>query len=247
MVLPDIAGETGSELEARYGQLDAMAVVELAIGRFAPSRGLAAISSFGADSAVLLHMIARVDRHLPVLFLDTGKHFAETLAYRDRLMSVLGLTNIICVTPYPHAIAGLDSNGSLFAHDPDACCALRKVGPMRRALLPFAAWFTGRKRYQSQSREGLATFEAVDEKIRINPLVRWRPGEIEAYLEAHRLPRHSLVALGYASIGCAPCSQPVAPGADARSGRWAGFAKTECGIHLAADGRGGRTEGAGNG
>lgn len=244
MAPPEIAAHA-ADLDARFGRLDAERVIEITLDLLA-AKGLAAISSFGADSAVLLRMIAEVDRDLPVLFLETGKHFPETLAYRDLLVAELGLTQVVQVTPYPHAVAGLDSNGRLFAHDPDACCALRKVGPMQRALVPYAGWFTGRKRYQAATRSELAVFEEAEGKIRINPLAGWSAADIEAYLQRHDLPRHPLVEQGYLSIGCAPCTRAVGAGADARSGRWAGFAKTECGIHLGKARSGSQGEGAGN-
>jgi phosphoadenosine phosphosulfate reductase len=159
-------------------------------------------------------------------------HFDETLAYRDDLVADLGLHDLRIVGPDPAAVAGSDPEGKLHGRDADACCAIRKVEPMQRAVAPFKAWFTGRKRFQAGTRSGLPVFEAAGSRVRINPLARWNAADIEAYLSAHGLRRHPLVARGYLSIGCLPCTRPVAPGGDPRSGRWAGQEKTECGIHF---------------
>jgi len=218
-------------LEARYGLLEPQAVIERALEEnFAG--GVAAVSSFGADSAVLLSMIAEVDRSLPVLFLDTGKHFGETLEYRDALAADLGLTDIRIIEPLKGNLDRLDPDGNLHKTDTDACCGIRKVEPMARSVEPFGAWLTGRKRFQASTRAALPVFEAVGPRIRINPLARWTTSDLAAYMRAHDLRENPLVAYGYLSIGCFPCTQPVKPGEDARSGRWAGQAKTECGIHL---------------
>lgn len=223
--------ETAAELERHYGELSPEGILELAIrDRFAGD--IAAVSSFGADSAVLLDMIARIDQTLPVIFLDTGKHFDETLDYRDRLAGDLGLTGLRIVAPREDLLARDDPDGMLHRHDTDACCAIRKVEPMARAVESFRAWLTGRKRFQSATREKLPVFEAVGERIRINPLAAWTTADLAAYMRAHDLRENPLVAYGYLSIGCFPCTEPVKPGEDARSGRWAGQAKTECGIHL---------------
>ncbi|WP_309085969.1 phosphoadenylyl-sulfate reductase [Chelativorans sp.] len=220
------------ELEARYGHLEAEAIIEIAVERFRAEGGIATVSSFGADSAVLLHMVANVDSTLPVLFLDTGQHFGETLQYRDQLADDLGLTNLIVVHPQREALSARDAKNDLHKSDPDLCCEIRKVEPMARAVSPYAAWFTGRKRHQAQTRAQMPVFEAVGPRIRINPLARWTTADQAAYMRAHDLRENPLVAFGYLSIGCFPCTQPVKPGEDERSGRWAGFAKTECGIHL---------------
>lgn len=221
--------ELAAALEDRHGDRPAAAIVALAVERFGPA-GLAAVSSFGADSAALLHMVAAVEPGLPVIFLDTGQHFGETLAYRDRLAADLGLTDLRIEAPRPAALAKGDPDGRLHARDPDACCALRKVEPMARAVAPFHAWFTGRKRHQAESRRAMPVFEAVGPRLRINPLARWTTADQAAYMRRHGLRENPLVAFGYASIGCFPCTEPA--GADTRDGRWAGRAKTECGIHL---------------
>ena len=194
----------------------------------------AVVSSFGAESAVLLHLVASVDRSVPVLFLDTGKHFAETLAYRDQLARLLGL-NLVVLTPDPEELAKRDETGLRWSYDPDGCCDLRKVKPLERALLNYDASFTGRKAFQAATRANLPRFEVDTSdaagRLKINPLIDWDAGQIEGYFIQHDLPRHPLIAQGYPSIGCSPCTSQVAPGEDPRSGRWKGWDKTECGIH----------------
>jgi phosphoadenosine phosphosulfate reductase len=232
--LPDAeieALEAATRLEALYGQLSPETILEIAINDCFAGE-IAAVSSFGADSAVLLDMIARIDPGLPVIFLDTGKHFDETLDYRDRLADDLGLTGLRVVAPREDLLARDDPDGRLHQRDTDACCAIRKVEPMARAVQPFRAWLTGRKRFQSATRAKLAVFEAVGERVRVNPLASWTTSDLAAYMRAHDLRENPLVAYGYLSIGCFPCTEPVKPGEDARSGRWAGQVKTECGIHL---------------
>ena len=197
---------------------------------------IAAVSSFGAESAVLLHLIASVDPAVPVLFLETGKHFPETLAYRDELVARLGLTNLINLVPDADVLAKRDENGLRWSYDPDGCCEIRKVQPLARALAGFDASFTGRKGFQSATRAGLPRFELdttdAASRLKINPLADWSSDQIEAYFAASGLPAHPLVVQGYPSIGCSPCTTRVAPGEDPRSGRWKGWDKTECGIHV---------------
>jgi phosphoadenosine phosphosulfate reductase len=223
--------ETATRLEALHGERSPEEILDIAINaHFAGA--IAAVSSFGADSAVLLDMIARIDPALPIIFLDTGKHFDETLAYRDQLADDLGLSGLRIVAPRDDLLARDDPDGTLHQRDADACCAIRKVEPMARAVEPFRAWLTGRKRFQAATRAKLPAFEAVGARIRINPLAGWVTSDLAAYMRTHDLRENPLVAYGYLSIGCFPCTQPVKPGEDARSGRWAGQAKTECGIHL---------------
>lgn len=218
-------------LDALYGHLAAAEIIARSIGELFAGE-IAAVSSFGADSAVLLHLVAQVDRNMPIVFLDTGKHFEETLSYRDALAADFGLTNIRVVEPDWRELARIDPAGRLHESDVDACCAVRKVEPMARGVAPFHAWFTGRKRFQAATRATIPVFEAVGPRIRVNPLARWTTADQADYMRAHRLRENPLVAYGYLSIGCFPCTKPVAPGEDARSGRWAGKGKTECGIHL---------------
>ena len=195
---------------------------------------LAVVSSFGAESAVLLHLIASVDPSVPVLFLDTGKHFPETLAYRDELVARLGL-NLVVLTPDAEDLAKRDETGLRWSYDPDGCCEIRKVKPLEKALLNYDASFTGRKAFQAATRANLPRFEVdtsdAQGRLKINPLIDWDAGQIEGYFIQHDLPRHPLIAQGYPSIGCSPCTSQVLPGEDPRSGRWKGWDKTECGIH----------------
>jgi phosphoadenosine phosphosulfate reductase len=218
-------------LNARHGGLNPQEIIRVAVeSEFAGS--IAAVSSFGADSAVLLHMLAEVEPAIPVIFLDTGKHFGETLDYRDALSVDFALRDVRVIRPDEAALASIDPDGTLHLADTEACCAGRKVEPMARAVAPYRAWFTGRKRFQASTRNALLPFEAVGPRIRVNPLAAWGTGDLADYMRKNALRENPLVAYGYLSIGCFPCTQPVAAGADARSGRWAGQAKTECGIHL---------------
>ena len=195
----------------------------------------AIVSSFGAESAVLLHLVSRIDPTVPVLFLETGKHFPETLAYRDLLAERLQLKDLRNLVPDPDALADKDESGLRWSYDPDGCCEIRKVIPLAKALAGFDASITGRKAFQAESRSNLPRFEmdASDEqgRLKINPLITWTPGDIAAYVAEHDLPPHPLVEQGYPSIGCSPCTSKVAAGDDPRSGRWRGWDKTECGIH----------------
>ncbi|HYP63917.1 MAG TPA: phosphoadenylyl-sulfate reductase [Acidocella sp.] len=194
---------------------------------------IALVSSFGTESAILLHMVSRIDPNLPVIFLDTGKLFPETLAYRDELVKRLGLTDVRAIKPSGSQLAAYDPDGRLWQKDTDLCCAIRKTNPLDEALTGFEAWITGRKRSQSSTRANLQPVETgADGRITVNPLAYWNDEQLEAYFEAHDLPRHPLQAQGYSSIGCAVCTAKPLPGQDKRSGRWAGQAKTECGIHM---------------
>ena len=195
------------------------------------TRRIAVVSSFGADSAVLLHLVAGIDRAVPVLFVDTGRHFAETLTYRDRLIRHLGLSDVRSIGPAPAEVARLDADASRANWDPDGCCAFRKVEPLERALGDFDAWISGRKRFQTATRQALPVFEIDGAHVKINPLADWNEADMTAYAARHALPAHPLVAQGYRSIGCAPCTTAVRPGEDTRAGRWRAFDKTECGIH----------------
>ncbi|MEI9850843.1 MAG: phosphoadenylyl-sulfate reductase [Sphingomonas sp.] len=196
---------------------------------------VAVVSSFGAESAVLLHLIASVDPTIPVLFLDTAKHFPETIAYRDQLAALLGLKDLRVLTPDPEALAKRDETGLRWSYDPDGCCEIRKVLPLERALAGFDASITGRKAFQASTRNALPRFELDGDRLKFNPLASWTRDDLDAWFEDHALPRHPLVAQGYASIGCAPCTSVVKPDEDPRAGRWRGWEKTECGIHTPID------------
>ena len=193
---------------------------------------LALVSSFGAESAVLLHMVSEIDPATPIIFLDTGKLFGETRRYRDELVDRLGLTGIRTVQPDPERERQLDPKGVLWANSADSCCFLRKVEPLSLALVGFDGWITGRKAYQGGERRDLRVFEAAAGRIKVNPLARWRKSDIEDYFIRHGLPRHPLEQDGYLSIGCMPCTDRVKDGEDDRAGRWRGREKSECGIHF---------------
>jgi len=219
-------------LNARYRHHSATSVVDHALGDADTGR-VALVSSFGAESVVLLHMVAMVEPATPVLFVETGMLFPETLAYQHEVAAHLGLRDLRIIRATPVRVAAHDPEGLLHRTDPDACCALRKTEPLDRALGPFDAWITGRKRFQSGSRAELSFFEAEETgRIKINPLAHWAPQDVADYMINNRLPRHPLVARGYPSIGCAPCTTPVATGEDPRAGRWRGSDKDECGIHF---------------
>lgn len=225
--MPQLPDPTLAHLNDRLGTVPAIEALRATLQRY-PGR-VAVISSFGAEAAVLLHMVAQVDAALPVLMLDTELLFPETLAYQADLSARLGLTDVRRIRPQTTQ----DADHSLHRRDTDACCALRKRAPMRRALTGFEAVVTGRKRFQTGARAQMQRFERDPEgRVRLNPLDAWGPDEIAAYFDRHDLPRHPLVARGYPSIGCWPCTSAVATGEDPRAGRWRGEDREECGIHF---------------
>lgn len=227
--------ERVAELNAAYRHHSAFAVMSRALTD--PEVGkVTLVSSFGAESVVLLHMLSVMDRNTPVLFLETGMLFPETLTYQQQLAEHLGLTDVRLIRPDAAALFNQDPENDLHQRDPDGCCALRKTAPLDEALKPFDAWITGRKRFQSGGRAALEFFEAGDLRIKVNPLAHWDPVDVQDYMTNNRLPRHPLVAQGYPSLGCVPCTSKVAPGEDPRSGRWRGREKTECGIHFTSRG-----------
>lgn len=194
---------------------------------------IALVSSFGAESAALLHMVAKIDPTTPVLFLETGMLFPETLSYQQALAARFGLTDLRLISADMDEVSTQDSGGLLHRNDPDACCALRKTRPLQHALGQFDAWITGRKRGQSSTRSDLDLFESdAAGRVKLNPLADWSAQDVATYMTANDLPPHPLVASGYPSIGCAPCTTPVKPGEDPRAGRWRGREKIECGIHV---------------
>ena len=224
-------------LRARSAGLDTKGLLEFALtDAFAGQ--IAVVSSFAAESVVLLHQVAEIDPTTPVLFLNTGKLFGETLRYRDRLQDVLGLTDIRAIGPHPDDRKAADPEGTLWSRDPDACCHFRKVVPLSRAVAGFSATITGRKRFQTATRATLEWVELVEGRFRVNPLVDWSLDALAAYVEEKGLPQHPLVMDGYPSIGCMPCTRRVGAGENYRAGRWAGFDKDECGIHGGIDGDG---------
>jgi len=217
-------------LNARLRDADPLTILRVAVEQLGD--GLALVSSFGAESAVLLHMAAQIKPDMPILFLDTGMLFGQTLDYRQQLAAKLGLTDVRDLRPQFQDIAIHDPSADLWKTDTDACCHIRKVLPLDRALAGFGGWVTGRKRFQGGDRVRLRVVERSEHQIKFNPLANWSKEQIEAYAAEHDLPPHPLVAFGYPSIGCWPCTQPVEEGQDERSGRWAGSQKTECGIHM---------------
>jgi len=218
-------------LNAQYAGATAEDVLRGVLTREFPG-AVSLVSSFGAESAVLLHMAAMIDSDIDVVFINTGKLFGETLRYRDKLVGLLGLSRVRTVLPKTALVEASDAKGGLWAQNPDRCCYIRKVEPLARALKDVNVWISGRKGFQSASRRGLPLFEIADGRLKINPLANWSRADIEAYFTVHDLPRHPLEADGYASIGCMPCTSRVTAGEDARAGRWRGRDKDECGIHV---------------
>ncbi|MBV8593128.1 MAG: phosphoadenylyl-sulfate reductase [Caulobacteraceae bacterium] len=220
-----------ARLDAELRGASAHEILRVAVARF--GERLALVSSFGAESAVLLHLAAEVSRDIPVLFLDTGMLFGQTLDYRRLLAARLGLTQVRDLRPRFEDLAVSDPEAVLWKSDVDGCCAIRKVAPLAAALEGFDAWITGRKRFQGGDRIRLPVVEAADGRIKLNPLAEWSKADLDAYAAGHDLPAHPLVAAGFPSIGCWPCTHPAEEGGDVRSGRWVGSQKTECGIHVA--------------
>jgi len=210
---------------------DPSVIVSAAVEAFGDR--LAVVSSFGAESAVMLHVAARANPDIAVLFLDTGMLFGQTLDYRRQLAARLGLTNVRDLRPRFEDLAVTDAGSDLWKTDPDACCHIRKVLPLGLALEGFDAWISGRKRFHGGDRLRLPVVERVDGRVKFNPLANWTKSDLDAYAARHDLPAHPLVAAGFPSIGCWPCTETVDEGAGVRAGRWVGSQKTECGIHTA--------------
>jgi phosphoadenosine phosphosulfate reductase len=229
-VSPAFTQADADALTERFADVDTQTMLA-AVLRERLAGQVAVVSSFGTESAVLLDMVARADPATPVLLVDTLKLFPETLAYRDLLAERLGLTDVRAIQPDPETLAAKDATELRWSFDPDGCCEIRKVIPLRNALMPFDAWITGRKAFQAKSRNAMPRFEVEDGRLKINPLANWTKADLDAYFAAHDLPRHPLEAEGYLSIGCVPCTSIVKPGEDPRAGRWRGWDKVECGIH----------------
>lgn len=228
--IAELAAEAARKLEQASAH-SILAWAASVVPRFAVT------SSFGADSAVLLHLLARTAPHVPVLFLDTGLHFPETVTFRRGLAIELGLSVVDVAPDRSVAQQAADLGDALWTRDPDRCCGLRKTAPLRQMLRSFDGWATGVRRVQTPERAAVPVVEARRHDgrwlVKVAPLATWTDDDVNAYLCDHDLPRHPLVDEGYASVGCAPCTSRVAPGADPRAGRWAAFdGKTECGIHL---------------
>jgi phosphoadenosine phosphosulfate reductase len=197
----------------------------------------AVVSSLGAESAVLLHMVAAVDPATPVIFLDTGKHFWETLSYRAKLIDLLGLTGLRVIAPDPADLTAGDPDGNLHGRNADRCCHIRKTVPLQNALRGFDVIISGRKRYHGAARATLDFLSIAGGRLKVEPLAGFSALDIQGYMAANGLPPHPLTEIGYHSIGCAPCTAPGGSAADPRAGRWAGTPKTECGIHWSHNGQ----------
>lgn len=233
MPLKPLAGA----LNQRYRHHSATEVLGRAITD--PTLGQTAlVSSFGAELVVLLHMLSVTARDTPVIFIDTEMLFAETLTYQMEVAERLQLTDVRIVRADRDRLFDADNENLLHLHDPDACCALRKTVPLQTALSTFGSWISGRKRYQGTTRAALDFFEVEEQdgvvtgRIKINPLAYWTTQDMAEYIAQNNLPRHPMVAKGYPSIGCAPCTTRVNDGEDPRAGRWRDTDKTECGIHF---------------
>lgn len=227
----DLTRSLAVRLDAELRHAHPRTILEAAVESFGDK--LALVSSFGAESAVLLDIAAKVKPDIAVLFLDTGMLFGQTLDYRRSLADRLGLTNVRDLRPAYQDLATVDPQANLWQTDTDACCEIRKVVPLDRALGDFDAWITGRKRFHGGDRLSLKVVEPSEGKLKFNPLANWGKEDLDAYVAEHALPAHPLVAQGFPSIGCWPCTQPAQAGEDVRAGRWKGLDKTECGIHVA--------------
>ena len=224
--------ERVTELNARYKHHSATAVLEHAL-QDAQVGKTAMVSSFGAESVVLLHLVSVIDRTTPILFIDTQMLFSETLTYQHELTERLNLKDIRIIKATNEAVNFEDPDGTLHQFNTDACCNLRKTVPLQNALKNFDAWITGRKRFQANSRSNIDFFENENDiRIKINSLAHWTGDDLQTYMNGNRLPRHPLVAKGYPSIGCEPCTSLVKEGEDPRAGRWRNSNKQECGIHF---------------
>ena len=221
-----------SELSVAWSNLSALEVLESALARFGEDK-MAFVSSFGAESAVLLSLAARISPDLKIIFIETGFHFDETQRYAEQLIDRLGLTRVVRVSIDPITRKRIDPDQRLHQVNPDLCCHIRKVEVLDRALKGLNGWVSGQKRYQDQMRAGVELLEFDSERdcFKVNPLAHWTAKRIEGYFQGYGLPRHPLIASGYASIGCWPCTSPVKAGESVREGRWRGQAKTECGLH----------------
>jgi phosphoadenosine phosphosulfate reductase len=227
---PAIDDELLIQLNAGYEKMTPTDILADALGHSWFARPVI-VTSFGAEAVVLLHMASRVKPDIPVIFIDTGKLFGETLRYRDRLQHVLGLEDVRSVGPRQSEIEKQDPMGLLNQESPDLCCDIRKTKVLARALTPFSSWINGRKRHQSETRNNLHIIEAEDGRIKLTPLANWTAQALKDYIIEQSLPMHPLVKQGYTSIGCFPCTSKITHEGDARSGRWPGRSKTECGIH----------------
>jgi phosphoadenosine phosphosulfate reductase len=224
----------------RYAGLEGRQLIRAVAKDFGGRAAL--LSSFGAESAVLLHMVSEVAPDLRIVFLDTEKLFPETLAYRDQLISEFGLKNVKIWKPSFADLAEHDPDGGLHGRDADSCCLIRKTLPMQRALHGVEAIVSGRKRFHGAQRSKLDFVSIQEGRLKIEPLAGFTALDLQAYAIHHHLPSHPLKLQGYFSIGCVPCTSQGGSAENPRAGRWMGTEKTECGIHFAANGQIIRTE-----
>ena len=237
---PAFTAEDAERLNGRFAGMETQDMLRTVLNDGSLGR-VGVVSSFGTEAVVLLHLIARANRHLPVIFVDTLKMFPETLAYRQDVVDCLGFTDASIVRPDPAPLAERDAKGMRWSFDPDGCCAIRKVEPMERAKAGLDSWISGRKAFQSHTRQNLPLFELEGGRLKVNPLGSWTKEQVDRWFAEHDLPRHPLEAKGYPSIGCQPCTSTVLPGENPRAGRWRGWDKVECGIHNAPGTNGDRS------
>tara|TARA_B100000676_G_C17891947_1_gene739685 strand:- start:310 stop:1041 length:732 start_codon:yes stop_codon:yes gene_type:complete len=226
----EFAEVQASELQRKYGYLDAPELLEVMIKKVFYG-DITIVSSFGTEAAILLALVSDIDSSTPVVFVETGKHFPETLAYRDKIISTLKLTAVKSVAPSPIDLNVHDPDGDLWSKNPNLCCYLRKVISLEKALAGFNCWVTGRKQIHSGARTNLQKIDSLNGRIKINPLADWDQQRIKSEFTSRRLPLHPLSEKNYTSVGCLPCTRPTKSGEGYRDGRWSGIEKTECGIH----------------
>ena len=227
---PELAAEADARFEGSAEPVEqALAVLRWAGDTFGPTF---AITSSMADG-LLAHLASRVIPGVNVVFLNTGYHFAETIGTRDWISSALPITLVDVQPPQTVAEQDAEFGPKLYERDPDLCCSLRKVQPLAATLAGYLAWGSGIRRDESPTRAGtrLVDWDAKRGMVKVNPMAAWTQAVVDAYVTEHQVPVNPLFELGYGSIGCAPCTRPVAPGEDPRAGRWAGKNKIECGIH----------------
>ncbi len=220
------------KLNEQFERMQPAEIIRWAVDQFYPK--LAMTSSFGPESGVLLHLVSRVRPDVPVLFLETGYHFPETLEYKNALIKQFGLTRVRDLRADPARRQKLvtDHAGVPYEKNPDLCCQVNKVEPLDAALNDYDAWMSGIRRNQTDFRKTVRILEYYEgDRYKISPLAVWTSRETWWYLKEHQIPQHPLYEKGYLSIGCWPCTRPIQAGDDERSGRWAGRAKKECGIH----------------
>ena len=223
----------GLDLKAANQSLESASPQEILVwAENAFSGEIAMSSSFQTQSVPLLHMVSSSYPQLPILFIDTGYHFPETIAFRDRLVDSLGLNLVILKGEQQMEDGAFQVGKPLYLTNPDLCCHIRKVEPMRKAIGNYRAWISGIRRDQSATRARIRVVENTGEQhIRIHPMINWSQADVQRYITQNDLPEHPLGARGFISIGCAPCTRPPLLGEDPRSGRWVGAGKTECGLH----------------